>query len=508
VVALLAVSACAAQPGTNMTGKDDGPPRTGGELTFVMSAEPRSLDPVVMVNNWAIHGPLASAVYGSLVAEVSATDGGVTKGMAESLKTTDKGRHWTLTLRDGLKFSDGSALDASAIAFNWKRHLEPGSGSQSRSAADLVKETDAEGRTLKITLDQPVPRFAQSIMNSALNWIASPEALRKGAAFNTNPVAAGPFVVKSWARADKLVLKRNPHYYDKGRPYLDGMTFRFNPDEPGRLTMLQSGAADATAFNSPAYAAKAGESGLTVAQQKLGGGNILILNARSAPFNDVRARTAVVKAIDPKALNAAAYLGKAEVPTTLFLKTSPFFTDGIKVTGYDRQGAQALFDQLAAEGKPTTFTITTFSSSETKKVVETVQSQLRTYRNVTANVEVMDSAAVLGKTAAKTYQAVPGGFSFDDPEPLLYEYMFSGSDADRFGLKDPQLEEALVKGREATSPAERKAAYTTLAKRWSELNPGLLYVRMPLPLAAGPKVGGMRDYSQGTVVPAELWRRG
>ncbi|WP_395108067.1 ABC transporter substrate-binding protein [Actinomadura sp. SCN-SB] len=508
MVMLASGAACSAQPPSAGTGKDEGPPRRGGELVLAMSVEPRSLDPVVMVNNWGIHSTLGNALYGSLIGEVSETDGSAGKGLTESLKSDDKGLHWTLTLKDGLTFSDGSPLDAEAVAFNWKRHQDPRSASQSKAAAAMIKSAEADGRTLSITLKRHAPQFPQTVVNSALNWIAAPAALRKGAGFNTTPVAAGPFVVKSWARADKIVMARNPHYHDKGKPYLDGLTVRFNQDEPGRLTMLQAGAADITSFNSPAYAAKAEESGMRVARQRLNGGNMLWFNARSAPFNDPRARQAVAKAVDPKALNAAAYLGKAEVPSTLFAKSSPFFAAGLPVTGYDRAGAQRLFDQLAAEGKPVSFTISTFSSSETKKVVETVQSQLGTYRNVQAKVEVMDSTAALGKLADRSYQAIPGGFAFADPEPLLYENLHSESATDRVGFKDGRLDAALLKGREATTVAERRAAYSEVAKLLAELNPGILYVRTPFPLAAGPKVGGLRDYKQADVVAAEIWRIG
>jgi len=370
----------------------------------------------------------------------------------------------------------------------------------------VIKSVEADGRTLSITLKRRAPQFPQTVVSSALNWIAAPDALRKGADFNAEPVAAGPFVVKSWARADRIVMARNPRYHDKGKPYLDGLTVRFNQDEPGRLTMLQTGAADLTYFISPAYAAMAEENGMRVARQQLSGGNMLWFNARSAPFDDPRARQAVAKAIDPKTLNEAAYLGKAEVPSTLFAKSSPFFTDGVPVTGHDRQGAQRLFDQLAAEGKPVAFTISTFSSSETKKVVETVQSQLGTYRNVQVKIEVLDSTAALGKLADRSYQMIPGGFAFAGPEPLLFENLHSEAATDRVGFKDDRLDAALLKGREAVTMAERKVAYAEVAKLLAELNPGILYVRTPFPLAAGPKVGGLRDYGQADVVAADIWR--
>ena len=506
ILAVTSVAACSAGSGEqNGPAGAAGPPRRGGEVVFIMGAEPRGLDPAILVNNWGIHAALGNALYGTLISEVAPDGGAVTEGMVERLETNDGGTHWTLTLRDGLTFSDGSPLDAAAVAFNWKRHQDSRLGSLSKSSADMVKSTEPKGRTLRFALKQRAPHFAHVIMNSALNWIAAPHALQKGTAFNDAPIAAGPFVVKSWSRADKLVMTRNERYYDPGRPYLDGVTFRFNPDEAARIATIQSGAATMTNLISPAYAARAQQSGLVLAEQKLNGGNILVFNARTAPFNDPRARAAVVKAVDLDALNQAVYLGKAEVPRTLFREDFPFHSPGIELAGHDRQEAQRLFDELAAEGKPVKFTISTFSSSETKKVTETIQAQLSSYRHVEVGLEVLDSSAALAKIADRSFQAIPNGLAFDDPEPLLYENLHSDSSTDRPGLHDRQLDAALLDGRRSADPAERKAAYATVAKRFAELNPGILYVRAPRPVAAARSVQGMRAYGQSSIVFDELW---
>src|SRR5690606_13376562 len=114
---------------------DEGPPRRGGELVLVMSAEPRSLDPTVMVNNWGIHSTLGNTIYGSLVGDASGTG-----GLTESLKSADEGLNWTLTLKDGLTFSDGSPLDAEAVAFNWEAPPGPevGVSVEGRRSRDQV----------------------------------------------------------------------------------------------------------------------------------------------------------------------------------------------------------------------------------------------------------------------------------------------------------------------------------------------------------------------------------
>jgi peptide/nickel transport system substrate-binding protein len=507
-MAVLAIASCAASPGGGSGAS--GPPRRGGELVFVLGSEPRGLDPVLLNNNWGLHAAVGSALYGSLITDGDPAGAGSPAALAESLKAGDGGRTWRLVLKEGLAFSDGSPLDAAAVEANWKRHQDERLASPSRPAASMIKAMKAEQRTLEIVLNERAPQFPQSVLNSGLNWIAGPSSVRGSSAPGNSPIGAGPFAVEAWVRGDKIRMGRNDRFHERGRPHLDRLTLRFNPDEAGRLTALQAGQADMIMMNTPTHAKRAADAGLTVARQRLNGGNMVVLNARSAPFNDPRARAAVVKAIDPKALNQAAYEGTAEVPRTFFAKESPFYVPGVEITGYDRQGAQGLFDQLAAEGKPVKFTMISFNTTETKRVFEAIQTQLRTYRNVHVELDVRDSSAALAALADRSYQAMPiGGLAVDDPEPLVFENLHSKSATDRFGLNDPRLDAALMKGREATTPAERKEAYATLARLYAELNPGLLYLRTSFPLAASSKVGGLKDpYKHATVLFAEVWKTG
>src|SRR5690606_4240220 len=102
-----------------------------------------------------------------------------------------------------------------------------------------------DARTLKVTLRMPVPNYAQAVLNSSMNWIASPKALAKGQrAFDAAPVGAGPFTLRSWSRHDKIELVRNPRYWDAPKPYLDAILLRATPDSTQRLSSLTSGDVD------------------------------------------------------------------------------------------------------------------------------------------------------------------------------------------------------------------------------------------------------------------------
>ncbi|MET7400583.1 ABC transporter substrate-binding protein [Dactylosporangium sp. NPDC005572] len=509
VAAISAVLLAAACGGTDTTsGGGDasaGPPQSGGAITLLQVSEPRSLDPAVLSNGFSTNGALGNALYGALITNDPKT-GALAYGLAQSLTSADGGKTWVLKLRAGLKFSDGSAFDAAAVKYNWDRIKDPKLGSQSLSTAAYIDATEAtDTQTLTFTLRAPVANFGQGIATTSLTWIASPAALQAGQqAFDAKPIGAGPFTLTSWTRQDKIVVARNASYFDAPKPYLNSITFRTNGDENQRLATLTTGGGDLMISINPQYADKAEASGLGVARQAISGGNVLLFNMAQAPFDDQRARAAVTKAIDLNAVNAAVYSGKGIVPNTLFDSASPFYSD-IKLTGYDKTGAQTLFDELAKAGKPLSFTMYSYPTSESKAVVQAIQAQLSAYKNVTAKVEVLDFAGAAAKFAQKQYQAIISGITFLDPEITLWQNLRTGSPGNYVGISDPQLDTALDAGRAETDVAKRKDAYADAQTRIAGLNPFITYVRSAPAIVTSKKVHGVALYGVGSLLVDGLW---
>jgi len=499
---VLVLSACGG--GGDKPDAASGEPQAGGSLSLIQMTEARILDPAVMTNALSGNTFTGNALFGALLTDKA--DGAFDYGLAKSLETSDGGTTWKLTLRDGLTFSDGSPLDAEDVVYNWNRIKDPQLGSGSRAIANYIKEMKADGQTLDFDLTEPVANFAFAVAAQSLNWIAKPEALEAGqAAFDKNPVGAGPFVLDSWARGGKMVLKKNAKYFDKPRPYLDELVLTANGDEGQRFATVKSGGADATASNSSAHFKRGLDEGLQGLTQGLSGGTPMWLNTRFAPFDDPRAREAVAKGIDLQAVSDAAYEGKADIPRTLFTKKSPLYTD-TPLTGYDKVAAQKLLDELADEGKPVKFTITAYQTSESRRVAEAMQAQLSAYDNIDVKLEVLDFPAAIAKGNAREFQMMPGGAAFADPETLLYEVSHTGSAGNYSGISDPQLDAALEKGRMSSDLDERKAAYADYAKRLSEVNPFILYQRNTNGVAFDKSVSGFVQYGTGATRVDGVWK--
>jgi peptide/nickel transport system substrate-binding protein len=503
--ATLLLTACGSPSNQGGTSEDVGDPVAGGTANAIQVSEPRTLDPATLGNVWATQAMLGNALYGTLMVNNPETLD-IEYKMAEDFSTTDGGATYTMKLRPGLEFTDGTPLDAEAVKFNWDRVRDPKLGSGASKVSPQIAETAVvDATTLQVTMVAPNSHFDQAVVTSALNWIASPTALQKSRAeFDAAPVGAGPFTLTNWSRQNQMTLSKNPGYWDAPKPYLDSLTFRFVSDTAQRFNAVVSGSADISAESNPKSIEDAAAQNLKTDVVQTGGGQYLAMNTRRAPFDDPRARKAVSLALDLDALNTVVYNGTGQVPDTLFPEVSPFYND-IALRAGNSEEAQALFDELAAEGKPVDFDFTSYSSTENKMAAEGVQAQLSAYDNVEVGVKNVDSTAIQSVVGQRDFQMVVTSANILDPDTELWVSFHSKSSGNMTGISDPQLDAALDAGRVGTTEDERKKAYDTVQERLAEVVPGAFYIRSTPAVMARQNVQGIQLYGLGSPLPEELW---
>nr|WP_245664527.1 ABC transporter substrate-binding protein [Nocardia grenadensis] len=231
---ILLLTSCAGL--TTVERQPAGEPRHGGTVTLAWNTEAQSVDPVTCAIGIGV-GP-CQAIYGALLYYDPETRS-VVPGMAESFTSQD-GKHWTLKLRPGVTFTDGTPFDAAAVAFNWQRALDPSMLSPSRAAARTMSWRVLDASTLAVTSTEVNHQLPYQLTES-LAFVGSPTAIeREGADFANAPVGAGPFVFASWARGTELVLERNSGYWDSPRPYLDRFVYKTIPADDQRYNALQA----------------------------------------------------------------------------------------------------------------------------------------------------------------------------------------------------------------------------------------------------------------------------
>ncbi|PXW32773.1 UNVERIFIED_CONTAM: peptide/nickel transport system substrate-binding protein [Williamsia faeni] len=503
--ATLLLTACSSPSSTGASSEDEGAPVPGGAVNAIQVSEPRTLDPASLGNVWASQAMLGNALYGTLMINNPETLE-IEYKMAEDFSTTDGGASYTMKLRPGLQFTDGTPLDAAAVKFNWDRVKDPKLGSGASKVSPQIAETTVvDPSTLRVTMVAPNSHFDQAVVTSALNWIASPSALQKSRAdFDAAPVGAGPFTLSEWSRQNQMTLTKNPGYWEAPKPYIDSISFRFVPDTAQRFNAVVSGSADISAESNPKSIEDAMAQNLKTEVVETGGGQYLAMNTRRAPFDDPRARQAVSLALDLDALNTVVYSGAGEVPNTLFPEESPFYND-IALREPNKAQAQALFNELAAEGKPVRFDFTSFSSNENKMAAEGVQAQLSAYDNVEVGVKNVDSTAIQSVIGQRDFEMVVTSANILDPDTELWVSFHSKSSGNMTGISDPELDAALDAGRVGATVEERKAAYDTVQERLAVVVPGIFYIRSTPSVIAASKTKGINLYGLGSPLPEELW---
>src|SRR6266481_3928760 len=164
----------------------------------------------------------ASLIFDTLVSLDN--DGKPKPKLALSWSSSDDFRVWTFKLRPDVKFHDGTPFNAQAVAWNFARQKDP--KNNCRCAFYIANILTVEAK------DDPAVDLPAILTRPDQNaTIHSPTAMQtKGDDYNRNPVGTGPFVVKSWTAGDRMVVERNPNYWDKGKPYLDRVVLRPLPD--------------------------------------------------------------------------------------------------------------------------------------------------------------------------------------------------------------------------------------------------------------------------------------
>ena len=283
-------------------------PKRGGTLTFMIPADaPPSFDGHRETTFATMHtiAPFYSVLIRINPSNPSTTTDFVCDLCTEMPKPTDDGKTWTFKIRDGVKWHDGSALTAYDVAASWQFVVHPPEGVTSARESyfimvDKVEAPDAATVVFRL-------KFASSAF---LPGLADPFAvIYKKAVLEKDPhwyekniAGSGPFKFVGYEVGQSVKGVRNPDYYHKGQPYLDAFTAIYAPKQAIRIDALRADRA-ATEFRGLPPSARdqlTKELGdkVVVQTSDWNCGNLVTINHKRKPFDDVRVRRALALAID------------------------------------------------------------------------------------------------------------------------------------------------------------------------------------------------------------------
>jgi peptide/nickel transport system substrate-binding protein len=368
--------------------------------------------------------------------------------IAEAVESSDDASVWTIHLRDGVRFSDGTPYDAEAVRFNWERMLDESLGSRCRSTvAGMASIETPDPQTLVVTLSRPSAGFLWSLQG-CLSGVASPAALDQfGEAYGTSPettVGAGAFLLSDFLTSDHATFVRNPEFWDQPRPYVDGMTLRAPATAPQSLDALLAGDADAILVGPGTlgtdYERLRSAEGIRVwTYGPIDGALSFAFNTTRAPLDDVRVRKALVMAFDPHDFNEKIAGGELEMADTFLGEGSIFYNPDVSQPSDQFGEAQRLIDEYVAEhGGPIEITLTTSTSVAALNTV--MQQQWSRLNGVNVAITNDTDATALPKLLGGDYQVAAFNLgSHVDPETLFNRY-HSSSSANVLGYSDPQMD--------------------------------------------------------------------
>jgi peptide/nickel transport system substrate-binding protein len=498
-------SADEAAPGSEGAAPGDAEePRSGGHLEVAVLFDAFGLDPWTMVGSIA-DGTIGMAFYDPLM--IYDEDNEVVPFLAESLETDDN-QTWTLRLREGVEFHDGTPLDAEAVKFNLERHQDISVLSRSILNAINIEEIRVvDPLTAEIELQFPWPAFPETLVGN-LGKIASPTAVEADPeAIETNPVGTGPFLLDEWARGERLVLRANPNYWREGEPYVDTVTLRPILDVQTRFESVRRGEIHIGQTTNGAELVDADEADEMQSFPIFGPGITIQFNTDAEPFDDPRVRLAVWHATNREAINDVVFKGAGVTPPydSLIPRDSKFYIEEIDYPEFDPDRAAALVEEVEAERGPIEFTFKCINLPDQVQMAQLLEEM---WGNVgmDAEIQIMDQNQVVLDVFERNYQSSCFGvIGNEDPDLQFHGALLSDSPINTTGYSNSQVDEALETGRRSSDPDERFEAYRTVQEHLATDAPLFVANSTPWGWFATSDVRGLSPIRNATFRLAEVW---
>ena len=313
----------------------------GNVLRIAIGTSPNTLDPMLTtIGDEYIYDVL---VFNGLtrIREDLKLEG----DLAEKWTVSDDTKTWTFTLRPGVKFHNGTVLIADDVVAFFRRMMDPATTAPARSQYDMIQTVTApDAATVVFTLSIPYGGFADILGDRQV------KITPRGIDAAKTPIGTGPFKFVSYTPGDRLVMTKNPDYFEAGLPKLDGVELRVIPEMSVKVAALQAGDIDVI-WDLPLDQVKdlSTNAALRVDSVPTASWDGAVMNNLIPPFNDKRVRQAFHLAVDKADVVDLTLFGQG-VPTISPIPPShPFYAKNLAIPKTDPAASKKL---LAAAGYP------------------------------------------------------------------------------------------------------------------------------------------------------------
>jgi peptide/nickel transport system substrate-binding protein len=439
--------------------------KPGGSITVGLEFDIPGLDPLKVGVYDTSTETAAAAIFDTLT--TLDDKGDAQPKLALSWTHSDDFKTWTFKLRPGVKFQDGTPFNAEAVKANFDRQKDPANKCRCAFYIAYVHDVQAPDElTVVYNLNDPqVNQPALLTQQSSNNVVHSPTAWKtKGDDYNRNPVGTGPYILKSWTAGDRMVLEKNPDYWDKGHVYLDRIVLKPLPDAQSRFASLQSGEADII-WDDEADADNIQKAqkdpNMKVHTYAGSGAAVAAFNTKVAPFDDVRVRQALVMAIDRNKMSQALTNGLARPASNPYGDGSWVKCKDDGALPSDVEKAKALIKDY---GKPVDFKMIVTATPRGRNTGQILQ---QFWKRVGANMEIeqVDQATIVPRAFMRQFQLTPWRIiDLADPDPQMYANFHTGSPVALANYSSPELDHLLEHARTTADIAARTEDYCAISR--------------------------------------------
>jgi peptide/nickel transport system substrate-binding protein len=402
----------------------------------------------------------------------------VEAGLATKWESSADGLTWTFTLKDGVKFSDGSAMKASDV----KASLDVARAGEKSAWKDVyvaIKEVTApDDKTVKIALKQPyapllsvLAMFSSAVLPEAMAKATDTKDYDNALAWKTK--GTGAYYSEGWKKGDPIILKRNTNYW-KGTPALDEVRIEYIPDDNTRVLKLQGGETDVVDFVPFSQIAALNTQPNVKAQTfTIQQTAFVILNTSKPPLNDVKVRQALNYATDKEAIIKNVYFGQAKVMNSP-IPQGTYYDKNLVGYPYDLEKAKAL---MASSSGSKGFTMDMQVRSGNTNFANTavILKEAWAKLGVTVNIQTLDTAVVRTNYRAGDFMSTPTAWTNDmnDPTEIVNYAMRGGASPFAYWTRynNPDLNDKITKADLEQDATKRAALYAEIQKIYSEAAP-------------------------------------
>lgn len=445
-------------------------------------------------------------------------NGQLVPGVAQQWQSKE-GRIWTFTLRDNARWSNGQPVTAQDFVYSWQRLADPKTASPYASylQAAHVANVDAilsgkavpaelgvkalDDRHLQVTLSEPVPYFVAMLAHSAMKPVYRPAIEQWGEQW-TQPqryVGNGAFTLAEWVVNEKIVVKRNPQYWDNAHTVIEEGVFLPLSSENSDINRYRSGGTDMTNSAVPPEMFKK-------LQQDLGD-EVKIspllctfyyeINNKKAPFDDARVRAALKLTLD-RDIIAQKIMGQGQIPA---YGLTPPFTHGITLsppawaqqTQSERNASakQLLADAGFNQQNPLRFTLLYNTSEQNKRQAIAAASMWQKNLGAVVTLQNQEWKTLLETRHQAQYDVVRATWCADYNEPSTFlNMLLSGSSINTAFYQSPAFDQLMQQTLTSADEAQRASLYQQAEAQLDKDSPIVpVYYRVSVRLVK-PWVGG------------------